>query len=106
MDSYQQAVTEVGQTVDMSIKVSAWSHTSVLCNDPPNILSLLQTTYALIAKCEAVANSMQPVEQLAYQVYPPLSRCGIVVDMNIYPLLPVCRHDIKQTLDILERLCK
>jgi uncharacterized coiled-coil protein SlyX len=49
MDSYQQAVTEVGQTVDMNVK----------------------TMYALIAKCEAIANSMQPVEQLAHQVYPP-----------------------------------
>ncbi|XP_062522164.1 BLOC-1-related complex subunit 6-like [Corticium candelabrum] len=61
MDSYQQAATELGQTVDVSIK----------------------TMYALIAKCEAIANSMEPVEQLAQQVY-----------------------DIKRTLERLERLCK
>ena len=64
--------------------------------------------YALIAKCEAIANSMEPVEQLAQQVYPTILFEALIIKLFQSQSVPslFIRYDIKRTLERLERLCK
>lgn len=88
IQTYRDSVDSLGESVDMSIKVRVtyiyqdikiyhdlyWSVCACVC---------FQGMYTLMARCEELDRSMQPIHALAAQI-----------------------RDIKRTLDALETICK
>jgi len=91
IQTYRDSVDSLGESVDMSIKVRViYSH---LFSEVFNFILLsfliclclflyFQGMYTLMARCEELDRSMQPIHTLAAQI-----------------------RDIKRTLDALETIC-
>lgn len=88
IQTYRDSVDSLGESVDMSIKVRCdlsemFFLFVLLLNYIICVCVLLQGMYTLMARCEELDRSMQPIHTLAAQI-----------------------RDIKRTLDALETICK
>lgn len=92
IQTYRDSVDSLGESVDMSIKVRVTSKVRIRRVFFLILFSVLicvclymcfQGMYTLMARCEELDRSMQPIHALAAQI-----------------------RDIKRTLDALETICK